>query len=513
MATEKQYVELWEEYRDSMLNARPAEKNETPKQQRDRIARLETPGNHEEWIAYYFYSANSAKPNKFHLNADSRVINNAEWYEVRMWSRELAKSTRTFYEAMYLVLVGHPPTNERPYRLKKKYMIMFSASLKAAEKLLIPYKAAFEFNERLKNDYGNQQRLGSWTSEKFTIKDGATFEAYGPDGAPRGSKTKDGDRPDLMAFDDIDTDEDCRNPTQIIKKWKWVEEAAIGTRSINVPTIIIFCGNRIAVDCCVVRASKFADKTEIINITDAKGNPTWPEKNTKKSIERVLSQKSYAGVQKEYYNNPIVEGSVFKEMAYKKSPFIGHFSHLVCYTDPSFKDTAKNDYKATVLVGKYRDEFHVIKAFVDQTTTAKMIDWHYQIMDIVGGRSCYYYMEEVFLQELLITEFYKTSHETGRTIPIMGDKRTKDNKFMRIESLLEPLHRNGKLWLNEDNKDDLGMKKLDEQFIAFAAGSRAHDDGPDAVEGAVWQLLQKGYKMTAGEEIIMTGKSRSKNHY
>ena len=32
------------------------------------------------------------------------------------------------------------------------------------------------------------------------------------------------------------------------------------------------------------------------------------------------------------------------------------------------------------------------------------------------------------------------------------------------------------------------MKRLAEQFTAFAPGSRAHDDGPDAVEGAIWKI-------------------------
>ena len=132
-------------------------------------------------------------------------------------------------------------------------------------------------------------------------------------------------------------------------------------------------------------------------------------------------------------------------------------------------------------------------------------------MDIVGSRSCYYYMEDVFLQDIIIQEFYKTSAITGRTIPIMGDKRTKDEKFTRIESLLEPLHRNGKLWLNLDAKDEIGMKNLDQQFIAFAPGSRAHDDGPDAVEGGVYQLIHKSPITT--NDIEMKHKTRGKNHF
>ena len=508
MATEKQYLDIWEEYKASILNRKPVDTNETIEQKAARILRLEA--DPEAWIAYYFYDEDSARPNKFHLAATNRIINNPEWYEVRMWSRELAKSTRTMMEVMYLVIVGHPQPDGK--RLKKRYVTIYSASLQAAEKLLLPYKANFEVNPRLKHDYGQQERIGSWTSTEFTTRDGVTFQAFGADQGPRGAKTADNVRPDIIIFDDIDTDQDCRNPTMIDKKWKWIDEAAIGTRSISRKTTILFCGNRIAIDCCVVRAIKYCDKHDQINITDKKGNPSWPEKFDKAQVERVLKQKSYAAQQKEYYNNPIIEGSIFEKLNYKKLPFIGHYSHLVCYTDPSFKDSKKNDYKATVLVGKYRDEYHVIKSFVQQTTTAEMIKWHYEIMALVGPRSCYYYMEQVFLQELIIQEFYKTSAETGRTIPLMGDRRDKDDKFTRIEALLEPLHRNGKLYFNEDERENPNMQKLEEQFIAFAAGSRAHDDGPDAVEGAVYMLTQKGYTM-GSNDIIIEGKTRSKNHY
>src|SRR6185437_166378 len=80
---------------------------------------------------------------------------------------------------------------------------------------------------------------------------------------------------------------------------------------------------------------------------------------------------------------------------------------------------------------------------------------------------------------------------TGRKIPVSPDHRKKPDKFMRIESLLEPLHRNGDLYFNKDELDNPHMQRLVDQFIAFAPGSRCHDDGPDAVEGAIWKIIEK----------------------
>ena len=289
----------------------------------------------EKWFKYYFPGDN-AEPADFHKAATRRIMQNPEWYEVRLWSRELAKSTRTMMEVLYLTLVGHPPATKtkkyarpaplagviatqeatsQPHDLQnnrhgdspelipqaagaasnlrdradiniplsmgvsqsrsfsgrpgerplKQHVLLISSSLDNAARLLIPYKANLEHNPRITNDYGLQQNYGKWTATEFTTKQGISFRAIGADQPPRGAKNENNVRPDIILFDDIDTDSDCRNPEMINKTWKWIEEAAISTRSISKATTIIFCGNRIAVDCCVVRACKFADHVDEIN--------------------------------------------------------------------------------------------------------------------------------------------------------------------------------------------------------------------------------------------------------
>jgi hypothetical protein len=498
MSTIKQSVDSWEDHVELILAVTLTDLHETPEEQSKRIASLEA--NTEKWFTYYFPKYAYAAPAPFHIAATKRVIDNPEWYEVRIWSRELAKSTRTMMEVLYLCLTG-----------KKKYVLLISNSLDNAERLLMPYRANLELNKRIIRDYGKQEQNGSWQAAAFITQNGIAFRALGAGQSPRGTRNEE-IRPDVLLFDDIDTDANCLNPEIVNKKWRWIEEAAIGTRSISAPTTIIFCGNRIAVDCCIERAAKLADHVDEVNIRDTNGRSAWPQKNEEIDIDRVLSQKSYAAAQKEYFNNPITEGSVFKTMAYKSAKPINNYSLLVCYTDPSFKDSKKNDYKATVLVGKWQDEYHIIKCYLEQTSTAKMIEWHYTIMNIVGQSNCYYYIEQVFLQDILIKEFYDTARVSGKVIPINGDKRNKPDKFTRIESLLEPLHRNGKLYLNEHERNNPHMLRLADQFTAIAPGSRAHDDGPDAVEGAIWIINNKESVIGAGA-ITMIKRPLSSKHY
>ncbi len=496
--TEKQKLQVWEEYLTNIRKQTAVAMGETEAEKQKRIARLEA--NDEEWFKYYFRKDYECEAPDFHKKSTKRVMTHMEWIEVRNWARELAKSGLTFMETMKQALTG-----------QKKYILLASASYDNAERLLQPYLAHLTANERIIHDYGVQELPGSWTAGEFTTRKGVAFRALGKGQSPRGTRNENV-RPDKIIIDDIDTDEDCRNPEMVKKGWEWVEGALIGTRSVSKQTQIIFLGNIIAKDCIVVRAHKIADHVSIVNIRNDKGKSSWPQKNSEAMIDRVLKTKSYAAAQKEYFNNPIVEGSVFKDMAYKAARPLSDYSTLVCYTDPSFKDSRKNDYKATVLVGKWKDEFHVIKAYVEQTSTAKMIEWHYHIMELVAGRSCYYYMEQVFLSDLILKEFYETGKKRGKVIPITGDTRQKDDKFTRVEALLQPLNANGKLYMNAREEQNTHMVNLTDQFKAFAPGSRAHDDGPDAVEGAVWIINNKEITRAAGNVTVIRRKPNSKRY-
>lgn len=52
-------------------------------------------------------------------------------------------------------------------------------------------------------------------------------------------------------------------------------------------------------------------------------------------IDQVISKVSTVAVQKEYFNNPISEGEIFKEITYGKIPSLKKFKFLVVYGDPA----------------------------------------------------------------------------------------------------------------------------------------------------------------------------------
>lgn len=495
-ADQKKYLALWNQYRENTARATPIDLNETPAEKQKRIASLEK--DHEAWFKYYFPNHYTSEPAPFHVAATKRVMNNPEWYEVRSWSRELAKTSRTRMEVLKLVLTG-----------KKKNILLVSNSYDNAERLLLPFKAQLESNNRIINDYGEQQSLGSWEAGEFVTKKGASFRAIGAGQNPRGTNN-DAVRPDVILTDDIDTDEECRNAERVTSKVKWLNEALYPTRSISEPLLWIACGNVIAKYCCITEMAKKADIHEIINIRNKNGISTWLAKNTEILIDRVLSKIPWSAQQKEYFNNPISEGDTFKEITYGKPPKLVSCDQVVVYADPSTsnKDRGRNkqaSYKGVVVIGSKGRRRYLYKVWLDQTSNAKFVDWLYEAYLYLKENNVdtkRIYIENNSLQaphyeQVLLPLIYDKGDSYGFTIPITEDKRNKPDKFFRIEGTLEPLNRLGNLIFNEKEKEEPNMKRMHDQMIGVSEKA-VMMDGPDALEGGCWLIQNRAVQKNMG---------------
>jgi hypothetical protein len=445
--------------------------------------------DYESWFKFYFPNFYYSQPAPFHIAASKRLINNNNWYEVRAWARELAKSVRTMMEVLYLALNG-----------RVKNIILISSTEESAINLLTPYRLNLEFNQRLINDYGNQIGL-EWNDKRFITKNGVCFTAFGAGQNPRGNRNEEA-RVDVIIFDDMDTDEEVRNQDRINKKWDWIEQAVFFTVSTSRSKRIVFCGNIIGQDTCITRAiDSNPDHIDIINIRDKNGVSTWSAKNTEKDIDWMLSKVSYRSAQKEYFNNPISEGSIFKELSWGKIPDLSKFSFLLKYGDPSYSNrtTKKNSQKCVALIGKFGNKFYIINCRLEKETNAAFVKWYWDLdNDKKENVQVYNYVENNSLQDpyysqVIKPEFEKHSLETGVTINPFSDDRKKPEKFARIEGNLEPINRDGNLIFNDKEKDNPHMKRLAEQFLCF---SEKHiSDGPDAVEGGIWIIENKLRKL------------------
>lgn len=480
----KDQIERWEAYRDNLMRSTPLP-TEDEITRRARIAKLEK--NSESWFAYYFPAYYSSPSAPFHRKATERLLKNNRWYEVRRWSRELAKSTRGMMEDLYMAMTG-----------RARNFLLVSHTYDNAEELLMPYMINLECNARLISDYGIQRGFRQWEMGDFVTRQSCSFRAIGAGQSPRGTRNE-AVRPDVIRIDDIDTDERCRNEKRVQDTWDWIEQALIPTVSVSGNVRIVFQGNLISKNSIIARSSDKADHVDTINIRDKNGKSTWPDKNTEEHIDWLLSKISYNSVQKEYYNNPIIQGTVFKEVTWGKCPKLSEFKFLAAYGDPapSNKENKDNCYKALILIGELEGKFYILTGFLEQVKNAKFVQWYYDIEQYVGGKTQVYNLiennslQDPFYEQVFQPLFFTVGKEKGHYVHITPDVRKKPDKFARIEGNLEPLNRQGRLIFNEAEKTNPHMLRLEDQFRNFAANTTSHIDGPDAVEGGVFFLNQK----------------------
>lgn len=482
----------WQAYREGLKKATTVEKDESFGEKRARIKRLEA--DDEAWFAYYFphvstnpVTGEAIPPADFHVKATKRVMQDRNWFECRCWSRSLAKSTRTRMEVLKLVVTG-----------KKKNLLMISNSWDNACRLLEPYRAELDSNQRIINDYGKQHGLKKWKTGDFITKKGAAFRAVGADQSPRGAN-ENNVRPDTLLFDDIDTDQDCKNPDIIKDRVKWIFGAVIGTREIYIKLLIIACGNIIAEYCCMTEMMKKANYIDIVNIR-TNGVSSW-SKNSEQDIDEALSILPYSIIQQEYYNSPVTEGRIFFNLSYGHIPILSTMEQLIVYGDPSTsnQESKNSSFKVVALLGRKKGITYIIKVFCKQCGQAEFIQAYYDMYTIVHavGATAQYYMECNSLQEGFFDSFYepefkRISRQKGIPLFVQKDQRPKANKYTRIEATLHPPYKLGWLIFNQKEEKNEYMQETDGQFKAVSPTYKGAMDAPDCIEGGYKILDKKG---------------------
>lgn len=483
--TDKDLLAKWQDFVENFKRSTPIDRQETLADKLRRIKRLEA--NPEEWFRYYFPNFCTCEPAAFHKAATRRLLRHDEWFEVRAWARELAKSSRSMMEFFYLGLTGRIHST-----------LIVSSTNAAAQELMLPWMAALEANARIINDYGEQRGIKTWREDKIITRRGWSVKAIGWGQSPRGTRNENY-RPDSYIIDDIDTDEECRNEEIQQNKINWIEQALLGTRSISTPTRILVNGNIIHNNCCVVKLSVKADCYDVVNIRDAQGRSTWPQKNSEEQIDRVLSTISYESGQKEYYNNPMDGTTTFRDLGFAPVPRLSSCDDVLVYADPatSNKDTSSGSLKAIGIIARKGINFFVVRCHVNTMSTSHFVDALYELYRYATQRTKQPVrvwiennsLQAPFYEQVLYPQICRRGVELGVMLPVTGDDRDKKDKYTRIEGTLEPLVRAKQLTLNEQEANDPDMLRLLAQFRNFSRRQKRMD-GPDMVEGGVYLLQQ-----------------------
>lgn len=490
----KQQLRRWDAHVKAIQQHTVVDQDEHPAAQLKRKTELEA--DIVKWANYYFPHFCTAEFAPFHKKFFKDALSRDRVFLVREWARSHAKSVATMITSLYCIMTG-----------RNKNLLLASYNEGNATELLTPFRLELEANQRLIHDYGIQKSINQWEAGRFVTRNGASFRSIGSGQSPRGTRNQEA-RPDLIICDDLDEDEMCRNPQRLDQAFEWMMGALFGCFDIIGTARFIVVGNRIAKDSLIVRATAQADFYDQINLLDASGQPSWPQRYTKEDCQYMIDKMGYRMSQREYFNNPLSEGKVFKKdwMQFRDMKKLNNYKFVVAYLDPGFKKTKTSDTKSWIMVGLWEGKFHIRKVFCGLASVEEMVAWGYE-MDTYAKKqnaSVQLKMEEVFLQDLLYKDFNAAGKKYGYILPVSGDKRKKPDKDARILAMSGHFER-GNVYFDSELENDHHTAALIEQLTTFEPGVKCRKDGPDALEGALFilqQMILQSAPITSGANAI-----------
>ena len=424
-----------------------------------------------------------------------------------------AKSTNlTFKGTMHSTLYGY-----------KHYPIIISDSSEQAEGFLDNIRVEFEENTAILEDFGSL--AGSvWRSNVLVTKTNIKIEAIGSGKKIRGRKHRNW-RPDLIILDDVENDENVRTPEQRKKLKDWFDKAV--SKSGDDYTDIVYIGTLLHYDSLLAKTltnpayrsikykaviqfsqaddlwqqweSIFTDlsnddrESEALAFFQAhkeamlEGTQVlWEEKLSYYDLMVMRVSEGAASFNSEEQNEPInPDDCLFMEEWFDYyneaevnfgDPAFDFFGFI----DPSLGKTKRSDFSAIVTLAKHKGSgyMYVVDADIERRHPDRII------ADVLAKerwlRASFGHgyrklgAETNQFQWFLKEELAKASAKAGLYLPIEEVQQTSD-KVMRIQTL-QPDVKNKYIKFNRRHK------RLLEQLTQFPMG--AHDDGPDALEGA-----------------------------
>lgn len=494
--------------------ANPIPLNESEQQKRARIDMLKQ--DFQKFCKYYFsdyMDEGKTDFGWFHLKAAKMITANNNIRVTLEWPREHAKSV--FADVMMPLFLYA--------RGELTGVLIGSANEDKAVTLLSDLQAQFTANEKFIYDYGNRAAFGDWQDGNFSTSDGCGFWAFGRGQSPRGVR-KAAKRPNYAVIDDIDDKVIVKNRERVREAVDWIIEDMYGACSIHGARLIV-AGNRIHKHSIVAHIVGDTEPDQpkregwehikVFALEDKRhnkamnGQPAWKERYQLAHLEDRIKMMGSRSALREYFHEHVEDGKHFKHewIQWGPCPPVRDLDAMEIYTDPSLKDNKDNDHKAIVAVGKKGSTYYIYRSFNRVASVSAMVKVKYDFFRQFGDFARYR-MEANFIQDILLKDFDLEAEATGITLPLRPDKRAKPNKEMRIENLTALFER-GFVVFNEDERTSPDMQTLKDQFLAFPTG---HDDGPDAVEGAV-HYLNKGERSGKPPRMGKYRRNRQRSNY
>jgi len=398
--------------------------------------------------------------------------------------REFAKSTVcSFGYVLHQICFG-----------KRHFIIIGSDTEDLASDLTGYLYMELLYNGRLHQDFGELVRANKPVDD-FTTANNVRVKARGRGQRLRGLKHRQY-RPDLVVLDDLENDVNVRNPEIVNQILDWVKSAVYPALEANGTLMIIgtILRQRSALHLMLTSQEEPYRhfRRRVYRALKEDGTSLWEARHP---TPRLNLQKQLMGTvafNREKMNEPTPIGGFFREewLHYYHPDSLKDKDLVVAgFFDPSLESGGSADYKAVVTVGYCPAEtvFYVLDAFIQKTTLEQTLravfnrhrERPYHLLGV----------EDNLFQRLLLKEFDRVARELGVFLPVKGvtHRLAKETRV----AVLAPLFERGKIRFIRGHSD---QERLIEQLMYFPSPT-LHDDGPDALAGAV-QLAQT---VTAGK--------------
>lgn len=430
----------------------------------------------------------------------------------------------------------------------ERYILIISDTSEQAEGILKSVRYELEDNELLKQTYGDLKGE-VWNDGRLETSNDICIEALGTGKKVRGRKYKQY-RPTLIILDDPQNDEDVESPSSRVKQWNWFIKALLPAGDTE--TNVVLVGTMLHKECIVA----FAEKSPKFRTVKFKSVITFPERmdlwaqwekiylNSNSSLVGGVLVRDSSEADKFYETNReemnagaevlwAAKESLYdlmkmraedrqafnsekqndafdpskceflpewfddsrSEIWYSELPPSESIAYKVAFLDlAKGKETKKHDY--TAFISLFYDitiNKCYVKADLRKIPVTFAIDNVLEWDLNVGG----YHLigcEANAFQELVADELTNKCLEKHRDVTILPVIHT-TNKVMRISRL--------GVWFTSGffifDRNCPYTRILIDQCIAFP-NPKEHDDGPDALEGAL-ALLSENIRVEQGDSV------------
>lgn len=401
---------------------------------------------------------------------------------------------------------------------RKKYPVIVMDSIDQAYPMLEAIKAELEFNPRLAMDFPAVVGQGRvWQAGTIVTRNDAKVQVAGSGKKLRGLRHGPY-RPDLCVLDDIENDEQVRNPDQRDKLQSWLTKTVLPLGGAGAKFDVVYIGTILHYDSVLSRTLANA----LWRTARFKALLVWPERmdlwdrweELMRNDGEAVADAFHASRRAEMEAGAVVswaardlltlmkirvrDGHDTFDSEYQNDPVAGDnapFAGIITFwvnrladwifygaCDPSLgKAGASRDPSALLVGGMNRSTgvLDVVEAAIRKRLPDKIIE---DVIELQRQYRCLLWVvESVQFQEFLRTELVKRSAQCGVPVPARAVQPITD-KLLRIESL-QPHVKNGLIRLHPS------QTTLIEQLRHFPKAD--HDDGPDALQ-MLWMAATSG---------------------